>query len=652
LANPSLAARKTCWTVPYEKNRKFVGRESELDKLEKMLSAQNKPSRAAVSGLGGVGKTQIALELAYQTRERYPDCSNFWIPMTNDESRQQAYLDLSRQLGIPGAEEQQADVKRLVQRYLSQETAGQWLLIFDNADNIDVWVPSAGSRDTSLRLKDYLPSSSQGCLIFTTPSRKVAVKLAQANVIEVSEMDEEVATQLLRESLINKDLPNNSQDTAILLKQLTFLPLAITQATAYINENGIPLSEYSLLLQDQEQNVIELLSEDFEDERRYRDAKNPVATTWLISFEQIRRLDPLAAEYLSFISCVDPTDIPRSLLPPASSRKRETEAIGTLSAYSFVRERPADHSLDLHRLVHLATRNWLRREESLGRWTAEATARLYKVFPDHDHKKRSVWRKYLPHARYVLASDLIDDSVVGKTGLFVKFGFCLCEDGRYDEAEKPFSQIKEIVMRACGPEHPATLAIIGNLASIYWNQGWREKAEELQVQIFKTTKRVQGAEHPDTLASMNNLASNYQSRERWKEAEDLQTQVAEMRKRVLGPEHPDTLASINNLAVIYSKQERWKEAEELQAQVLEIGKKELGQEHPSTLTCMSNLASTYNEQERWKDAGELQAQVLEVRKRVLGPDHPSTLISMSNLAVTWRGQGQYEKALALMEDCF
>ena len=286
-----------------------------------MIFVKNQPSKVAITGLGGVGKTQIALESAFQTRERYPECSIFWIPATNEESLQQAYLALGRQLGIPDLEEEQADVKRLVQRHLSQETAGRWLLIFDNADNLDMWVTGDGSRDTSHDLKDYLPRSSQGCLMFTTRSRKIAVKLTQGNVIEVSEMDEEEATQLLGKSLINQNLVGSGQDTVNLLKQLTFLPLAITQAAAYINENGITLSDYSLLLNDQEPNVIELLSEYFEDEGRYRDAKNPVATTWLISFEQIRRLDPLAAEYLSFMSCVDPREIPLSLLPPPVSEK-------------------------------------------------------------------------------------------------------------------------------------------------------------------------------------------------------------------------------------------------------------------------------------------------------------------------------------------
>lgn len=280
-----------------------------------------------------MGKTQVVLELAYRIREKYPKSSIFWIPATNSESLLQAYLEVGQQLGIYGLDEEKADIKKLVQRHLSQESAGRWLLIFDNADDMDMWIQNARYGSQSPGLIDYLPRSSQGCVVFTTRSRKVAVKLAQQNVIKVLEMDEEAAMQVLSKSLIDQGLLQNREDTIKLLQKLTFLPLAIVQAAAYINENGTTLANYLLLLEDQEQNVIELLSEDFEDEGRYR---NPVATTWLVSFEQIRRRDPLAADFLSFTSCIDPRDIPQSLLPPAASRKKEIDAIGTLSAYSFV----------------------------------------------------------------------------------------------------------------------------------------------------------------------------------------------------------------------------------------------------------------------------------------------------------------------------
>jgi tetratricopeptide (TPR) repeat protein len=155
----------------------------------------------------------------------------------------------------------------------------------------------------------------------------------------------------------------------------------------------------------------------------------------------------------------------------------------------------------------IGTRNWLRREESLGGWTARALARLEEVFSDHDHKNRSVWRGYLPHARYVLASNLVDDGAVKKTVLRWKFGMCLYSDGRYDEAEESFSQVMEMRKRALGQEHPDTLTSAGNLASMYRDQGRWKEAEKLEMQVMETSKRVLEQEHPDTLTNMANLAS-------------------------------------------------------------------------------------------------------------------------------------------------
>lgn len=152
-----------------------------------------------------MGKTQIVLELAYQMRNTHPDCSIFWIPATNIERLHQAYLEIGRQLRMPGVDDQQADIKKLVQLHLSQENTNQWLLIFDNADDMDMWIKKPGyTIGSSQRLTDCLPSHSRGSIVFTTSSLKIAVKLAQQNVIKFIEMNEDVATQLLSKSLINK----------------------------------------------------------------------------------------------------------------------------------------------------------------------------------------------------------------------------------------------------------------------------------------------------------------------------------------------------------------------------------------------------------------------------------------------------------------
>jgi hypothetical protein len=183
------AKKKTAWIVPFERNRSFTGRESEILDLRKMLFAsKDYTSRVAITGLGGVGKTQIVLELLYRTREELSRCSIIWISATSKESLEQGYMNAARKLGIPGCEEKDVDIRALMRDYLSDKAAGQWLLIFDNADDLSMWTEVTPSQTD--RLLHTLPRSGQGSIIFTTRDRKAAVSFARKNVVHLSSMDE------------------------------------------------------------------------------------------------------------------------------------------------------------------------------------------------------------------------------------------------------------------------------------------------------------------------------------------------------------------------------------------------------------------------------------------------------------------------------
>jgi hypothetical protein len=384
---------------------------------------------------------------------------------------------------------------------------------------------SPKSEEESGRLIDYLPRNRQGCIVFTTRDRKTAVKLAQQNIVEVLEMMEEVAMQLLETHLLNQNLINDKKDMKTILVQLTYLPLAIVQAAAYIDEHNITLADYLLLLKDQEEEVIELFSEDFEDDWRYQDIKNPVATTWLISFEQIRHRDPLAADFLSFMVCVDPKDIPQSLLPPGLSRNKEMVAIGTLDAYSFITRRSKDLAFDLHRLVYLVTWSWLQKEEVLVEWTKKEVSRVNDVFPDNDYWNVCIWRRYLAHARHALGSNLIEKSGENRVSLAGNFRSRLHFDGRFNKAEAPLTEVMETRKRILGVEHPDTLTMIDYLASTYRRQGRLKEAEELGVQVVEIGRKALGVEHLSTLSGISNLVSTYREQGRLKEAEELGVQL-------------------------------------------------------------------------------------------------------------------------------
>lgn len=276
------------------------------------------------------------------------------------------------------------------------------MLIVDNADDIEMFY-NRGSEGNgsvaSLALAEYLPFSRKGSILFTTRNHKVAVRYAEVNVITVREMNEGEALQLLQASLIDGSLRGEQGIRTKLLDLLTHLPLAIKQAAAFMNANMTPVSAYLEIYESED--LPDQLSTDFEDQGRYRDGKNPIATTWLVSFRQIKDRDKLAADYLYFMSCIAQQDIPHSLLPNNPLLK-QTEAIGTLKAYAFITQREAQHSYYMHRLVRIVVQNWLKVRNDLHMWAGKTLTHIANVFPWPQHETRDVWTVYLPHAQSIL----------------------------------------------------------------------------------------------------------------------------------------------------------------------------------------------------------------------------------------------------------
>ncbi|KKA24369.1 hypothetical protein T310_1554, partial [Rasamsonia emersonii CBS 393.64] len=462
------------WLVPFQRNEHFVGRESQLAQLEEGLFVDGRFSKMALFALGGMGKTSIALELAYRVRDKYPTCSIFWVTSTSPESFERSYQKIGQRLALPGMEDKNTDVKKLVMDHLNDQNAGQWFMIFDNADNIDAWFKKS-ETGCSHRLADYVPSSSRGCALLTTRNQQIARKFAHHSVIEVVKMDIDTSMHLLRKTLGQEEILGDNKSTEQLLEQLCFIPLAIVQAGAYMNMNYITIVDYLSLLNDTEESLVETLSEDFEDDWRYQDQKNPVVTTWIVSFEQILTQNPLAADYLSLISCTEPKAIPQAFLPPAPSTKQRLEAIACLISYSFLSRRE-DNSFDMHRLVHIATRNWLKKTQNFKRYYKKVISRFAEIFPTPEYENRDIWRTYFPHVKFTLSLNRVQIAIDHR--LLTRYGGCLLRDGRYFEAELPLTEAAEATKQMLGVEHPETLTSMGNLASTYRNQGRWNEAEE------------------------------------------------------------------------------------------------------------------------------------------------------------------------------
>ncbi|KAL2822941.1 hypothetical protein BJX63DRAFT_417348 [Aspergillus granulosus] len=585
--------------IPFARNPHFMGRQEEIQKIEELISKPNGPKKLAITGLGGVGKTQIALELVYRMREREPECSIFWIPCTSYEAVEQACMTIAQMVGIHDIEP--AKVKERLKAYFSQINK-KWILIFDNADEMDMWI---NGSPTAQPLKNIIPRSENGHVLFTSRNRKLALQLA-SSVLPIPDVDQQTAKEIFRNLLIRKDLLQDNHITYALLEQLAFLPLAISQAAAYINQNDISLARYMSLLNEQEGSIIELLSEEFMDDGRYTEIQNTVATTWLVSFTQIQQVDEVASDYLSFMACISPRDIPESILPSTASAKRKVEALGLLKAYSFVSVHVDDSVLSLHRLVHLVTRNWLRKRETF-EWSIERAAeQLDKTFPNSNHSNRQIWRDYLPHALYLVDSEEFQRD--NHDDFLARLGSCLENDGRYAEAETLFLDVLKVQERACGPEDPDTLTSVSQLGSY-------EEAEAMHRRDLAGSEKVLGPEHPDTLTSMANLAIMYFKQEHLKEAEELETRVLEIRKRVLGPEHPDTLTSMSNHAFTMKQLGNISDALSLIKKCADLRNKVLGSDHPHAISSSNALRN-------WETASK---QFSESQKQHASTDNPPTL---------------------------
>ncbi|OHW96584.1 kinesin light chain [Colletotrichum incanum] len=672
-------ATRTWFLVPYTQNHDFIGRSGILDHVKQLFGhkqpqqpAARARSRVALHGLGGIGKTQIALAYAYWLKGACPDMSVFWVHASNSERFRQAYFSIAQECKIPGHDDPKADVLTLVKAWLEKKNRGRWVMILDNADDTEVFFPTQAEQGSALLHKEsreasymgcYVPECDHGSILITSRNTQAALRLTRGKrPVSVTTMTDDEANQLFCAAFEDETI--SIEETTKLSSRLEHLPLALAQAAAFIQENDIPISTYVQLLDESDSVLVDQLSQPFETTGRDPEIPHAVTATWIVSFEQIKRRHSLASNVLSLISLFDRQAIPEEFVtnyynmsqpekPQTNATAEVLKSLGTLVAFSFI-TKATDGTFDMHRLVQLVMRKWLVTERRLIEFAEQALRVMSIVYPYGEYENREICSMYLPHAQAVLDHDGVDSEVanVAKASILHNIGGFLSYQGKWIAAAQHVVQAVELQVTALGGEHPYTLSSIANLALTYRNQGrWKEaeelevqEAEELEVQVMEISKRVLGEEHPNTLISIANLASTYRNQGRWKEAEELGVQVIEISKRVLGEEHPNTLTSIANLALTYWNQGRWTEAEELGVQVVEIRKRVLGEEHPNTLISIANLASTYWNQGRWKEAEELEVQVVEISKRVLGEEHPDTLTSISNLASTYRNQGRWIEA--------
>ncbi|KAF2464103.1 TPR-like protein [Lindgomyces ingoldianus] len=644
-----------CSTTPFQRDPHFVDRSilAEID-----FKNRQSTSRLALVGLGGVGKSQIAIEYSYRVRDKSQDTWVFWVHADTQARFEEGYRRIAETVKVEGWDNPKADVLRLVRSWMCDGSNRQWVLVVDNADDLGVFFHNrsqtrgADSLDRSVELlSDFLPQSPNGLILITSRSQDVAYRLtgSYASIMKVQPMDWDEALTLLQKKLS----PNTDQHNAIkLLQALDYMPLAITQAAAYIEQRAprMTISRYLDVVCRSDYDRARLLKKDVGDSRRDGRASNSIITTWQISFEYIRKEMPTAARLLSLMSLFDRQGIPDSLLHNQYQQDKDEEAdfeedIHTLTSYSLVGMNADGREFKMHRLVQFSMKKWLELNQELEQWKEEYVRLMDNSYPVGKHKNWALCQALFPHAQAAVGCRPTSTKALEEwASVLFKAAWYAGEIGQYNVAKEMGASALQAREATLGAEHPDTLNSINGLGVILSRQGKYKEAQAMNRRALGGCEKTLGKEHPDTLTCVSNLALVLQHEGKYEAAEEMNRRALEGREKTVGKEHPDTLISVNNLALVLQHQGKYEAAEKMSRQVLEGREKTLGKEHPSTLTSVSNVAAVLRCQGKYDAAEEMSRRVLEGREKTVGKEHPSTLTSVSNLALVLQHQGKYEVA--------
>ncbi|MCJ1386364.1 hypothetical protein MMC17_009490, partial [Xylographa soralifera] len=495
--------------VPFGRDTDFIERGAILDQIHYKCAVPG--SRIALVGLGGVGKSQLAIEYAYRIQERSPETWVFWAHTSNAARFEQSYRAIANYVKISERRNPKADIFQLVHDWLRNERKGKWVLILDNIDDASFLLEARGTEGgNSQPLVSYLPQSRNGSILITTRSRNVAQKLVeQCNIIAVEPMSRADALALFEKKLGKQ---RESQDIAELAVALEFMPLAIVQAAAYISQRA-PRCSVRQYLEDfkkSDRKRASLLNYEGEQLRRDRDAKNSIIITWQISFDHVRKIRPSAADLLSLMSFFDRQGIPEALLrdraEQGNSEQNQEEHdsdneqdydkdnisecsdefeddIVALRNFSFISINADGSTFEMHSLVQLATRKWLEVHSQLEHWKQQFVRNLCAEFPTGEYENWIRCQALFPHAKSAAA--------------------------QRPETQDSLRDWASILYKA---------------AWYAWRVGNAVEAEKMSVQALKVRKRILGREHEDTLNSMAMVGLAYELRGLWEAAEKLQLQ--------------------------------------------------------------------------------------------------------------------------------
>ena len=625
--------------------RYFTGRDDLFDELRRQLLERH---RAALSGLGGVGKTQAAIEYAVRHRTGYPN-GVFFVDAETVGGLTSGFVEIARALRLPAADsrDQEEAVNAVIAR--SNRMDG-WLLILDNVEE-------------RTKVRRFVPERDRGDVLITS-RESVFAELGIPRGLDVGDLDREESVRFLLTRTGRKDAgPDDRSSAAELAAELGDLPLALEQAAAYIAETGAAFATYLGAYRKRRVSLLEravgLVSRD------------TVAVTWAANFEAVERASPAAAEVLRLSALLAPDAIPyelfldgaRALGGPIAEGLADPddlemiEMLRPLARYSLIRNDVAARVFGVHRLVQEIVAAAF--PEAEFRSSVERVVRaLDAAFPEVVHATRARCERLVPHVTSI--ARWVDDSTVPTDTLFGRVlhdtGKYLRGQGRYSEAQPLQERALAIREKALGPEHPEVAESLNDLGNLHRDRGRFAEAQLICERALAILEKALGPDHLDVAAALNGLAILHHEQGRCAEALPLYERALSIREKLLGPDHSDVAICLNNLAILHADQGRYAEAQPLYERALKVRENALGPDHPDVAASLNNLANIHYFQGRYAEAQPLYERGLAIWEKALGPDHPHVASSLNNLAEfhyyhghDGEAQALYERALAIRE---
>jgi tetratricopeptide (TPR) repeat protein len=468
-------------------------------------------------------KSQLAIEYCYRVREKSPDTWVFWVHASNPVRFDEGYKKIAERVKIPGWDDPKADVSRLVCNWLSNEDSGKWIMVVDNADDLSIFIAPSKARSPSAAqnvveqksesLSQLLPVPSHGSILVTSRSRHVALALTEAedDIITVEPMDEKHASALFGKKL---GRGHDKQQVADLLEALDFMPLAISQAAAYIRQRAprISVAKYLSNFHRGERDRAALLETDLRDPRRDQSASNSIIVTWRMSFEHIWEQRPSAARLLSFMSFFDRQGIPEFLLHERSDEANDIDHefendISILRSYLLISLNLEGDMFAMHRLVQFSMRKWLEINDEEEKWKEIYIAKMDEASPDMYLAAPARSHAWFPHAEIALSYRPASPDYLAKwTRVMVKASWVAESQGNYPVAEKLAQEALKWRELSLGEESFTTQGAVNQLAFVYYLQGRYDEAEVMYRRVLGARLRVLGEDDHETLSSFNSLA--------------------------------------------------------------------------------------------------------------------------------------------------